>query len=132
MTDAFRVLVLDDEKAIRESLSAHLEDDGFAPTVAESAEDALAAMERELPHAVIVDLRLPGMDGASFIFEAHSRWPAVVFAIYTGSSEYRMQTELMGLPCVSRRVFVKPLVDLTQLSMELRGLLAARDPSNAN
>jgi DNA-binding NtrC family response regulator len=122
MTDDISVLVLDDEKAIRESLAAHFEDDDFKIFTAASAEQALAIMERNLVNVVIVDLRLPGLDGSRFVLEAYSRWKEVGFIIYTGSSEYRLETNLEIIPQVSRTVFFKPLKDLNLLSDEVRKL----------
>ncbi len=120
MTDDISVLVLDDEKAIRESLAAHFEDDDFKNFTAASAEQALAIMERNAVNVVIVDLRLPGLDGARFVVEAHSRWKEVAFIIYTGSSEYSLEPNLEAIPQVSRTVFFKPLKDLSLLSDEVR------------
>ncbi len=114
------VMVLDDEKAVRESLAAHFEDDDFKIFAAASAEQALAILERNKVEVVIVDLRLPGLDGSRFVQEANSRWKDVAFIIYTGSSEYRLESNLEGLPQVSRTVFFKPLKDLNVLSEEVR------------
>ena len=125
MTNDISVLVLDDEKAIRESLAAHFEDDDFKIFTAASAEQALAIMERNAVNVVIVDLRLPGLDGSRFVLEAHSRWKEAEFVIYTGSSEYRLETNLEAIPQVSKTVFFKPLKDLSLLSDEVRKIVQA-------
>lgn len=122
MTNDISVLVLDDEKAIRESLAAHFEDDDFKVFTAASAEQALAILERNNVMVVVVDLRLPGLDGSRFVQEAHSRWKNVAFIIYTGSSEYRLEPSLENVPQVSKTVFFKPLKDLSVLSEEVREL----------
>ncbi|MGC8915747.1 MAG: sigma-54-dependent transcriptional regulator [Thermoanaerobaculum sp.] len=57
------VLVVDDEPGIRELLSQILADEGFAVTVVASGEEALAAVSREVFDLVLLDVRLPGMDG---------------------------------------------------------------------
>ncbi len=58
-----RVLVIDDEKLIRWSLSQHLSKQGFEVFTAEGAEDGLKVFGDELPEVVILDIKLRGMDG---------------------------------------------------------------------
>lgn len=58
-----RVLVVDDEKLIRWSLSQHLTKQGFEVFTAEGAEDGLKRFSDELPEVVILDVRLKGDDG---------------------------------------------------------------------
>lgn len=59
-----RVLVVDDDPAIRLLLRQKLEDVGYEVWTAESGDDALAILEhRGLPHLAIVDLMMPGMTG---------------------------------------------------------------------
>ena len=58
-----RILVVDDEESICWGLKRALTDEGYAVEVAATAEDALAAVERQVPALVIMDVRLPGMDG---------------------------------------------------------------------
>jgi len=57
------VLVVDDEKDIRELVGFHLAEDGYAVREAESGEDALAGLAAERPALVILDVMLPGADG---------------------------------------------------------------------
>ena len=57
------VLVVDDEKDIRELVRFHLEQDGHAVAEAETGEEALRIAARERPALVLLDLMLPGADG---------------------------------------------------------------------
>src|SRR5262249_27249475 len=57
------VLVVEDERDIGELVRFNLEQDGFAVIVAEDGEQALAAMQRQRPVLVILDLMLPGITG---------------------------------------------------------------------
>ena len=125
MENDVSVMVLDDEKAIRESLAAHFEDDDFKIFTAASAEQALAILEHSTVNVVIVDLRLPGLDGTRFVQETHAKWKDVAFIIYTGSSEYRLEANLQSIPQVSTTVFYKPVRDLSILSEEVRKMAAA-------
>jgi len=58
-----KILVVDDEAAIRESLCAWLSDVGYEVLTAENGPQALEIIEREKLGIVITDLVMPGMDG---------------------------------------------------------------------
>ena len=57
------VLVVEDEPDIRSLIVHHLERDGFRCRAVASGPDALAAVRTAVPHLVVLDLMLPGMDG---------------------------------------------------------------------
>jgi len=61
--DKRKVLVVEDEKDIRELVRYNLEQEGFAVLEAEEGELALALVQRERPALVILDIMLPGMSG---------------------------------------------------------------------
>ncbi|MBT6612107.1 MAG: response regulator, partial [Deltaproteobacteria bacterium] len=76
-----KILVIDDEPFIRESLVGFLEDCDYDVSSAESAEQALHLL-RETPYNVaIVNLRLPGMNGDMFIQEINRLVPQIRFLI---------------------------------------------------
>ena len=58
-----RILVIDDEAAIRDSLRMILEYEGYEFLGAASGQDGLAMVERENPDLVFLDIKMPGMDG---------------------------------------------------------------------
>ena len=58
-----RILVIDDEAAIRESLKMTLEYQGYEVITAATGEDGIAQVEREAPDMVFLDVKMPGMDG---------------------------------------------------------------------
>jgi two-component system, NtrC family, nitrogen regulation response regulator NtrX len=58
-----RVLVIDDEPAIRETMRMILEYDGYECFVAGSGQEGLTVAERESPDLVFVDIKMPGLDG---------------------------------------------------------------------
>jgi CheY-like chemotaxis protein len=57
------VLVIDDEWAVSRALAARLEASGFATRLAVNGLDGLAAIEHSRPDAVLLDLRMPDIDG---------------------------------------------------------------------
>ena len=60
---AARVLLIDDDAGIRESMRMPLEYEGYEYSSAGSAEEGLAAVQRESPDIVFLDIKMPGMDG---------------------------------------------------------------------
>jgi CheY-like chemotaxis protein len=63
-----RVLIVDDDADIRESLATLLNEEGFAVRTAMNGRDALSVLEQiELPDVILLDLTMPVMDGNSFI-----------------------------------------------------------------
>jgi CheY-like chemotaxis protein len=92
------VLIVDDHAAFRERARALLQDDGFDVGEAGDGESAVAAAHRLRPQIVLLDVRLPGVDG----FEVAERLaagpdpPAVVLISSRGASTYRQR--LRGSP----------------------------------
>jgi CheY-like chemotaxis protein len=60
---AVRVLVVDDDAEVRETMQDILELEGYDVTLASSGEEALAAFEIDSFPVVLLDIRLPGIDG---------------------------------------------------------------------
>ena len=58
-----RILVVDDEAAIRDSMRMILEYEGYEFLGAPSGQDAITAVERDAPDMVFLDIKMPGMDG---------------------------------------------------------------------
>ena len=113
------ILILDDEQAIRESLVDYFEDCLWQTFSAESAEDALKLLISERVSAAVVDVRLSGMDGDDFIRQVLKRNTCMAFVICTGSPEYVAPPDLLGIPCLSERIFRKPITFLAELEEEI-------------
>ncbi len=87
------VLVVDDEKNMRISLKSILAGEGYAARVAESAEEALGALEKEEILLVITDARLGGISGYEFLKKGVARWPAVPFLMITAYATPKLAVE---------------------------------------
>jgi CheY-like chemotaxis protein len=59
----YRLLIVDDDRAIRETLRAALEDEGFTVAVAANGAEAMAKMRERPPRLVLLDLMMPVLDG---------------------------------------------------------------------
>jgi len=81
---AKRILLVDDEDAVREVLRDELEDAGFEVEDAPGARLALAAMETASFDLLVTDLSMPGLDGLSLIRAAQNRQPGLPAILLTG------------------------------------------------
>ncbi len=118
------VLILDDDEVVRESLADFFEDSGWSVSRATTGEKALELLTREAPDAVVVDLRLPGMDGNAFIRAVSQTHPKLACVLCTGSPEYRPPADVAALIQVSEKVFSKPVMDLPSLEETLHRQIA--------
>ena len=66
-TSARKVLIVDDEESLRTVLARQIDRLGYRTWQADGGERALALVATEVPDAVLVDLRMPGMDGLTFV-----------------------------------------------------------------
>jgi len=117
---AARVMVLDDHASLRRNLMALLEDEGFRVVEAGSGEEALQIVRATAVDAVIVDIRLPGMNGNEFIEAAHALRPALHFVVHTGAMDYVLPDELRRFGLTEDSVFLKPLSKPGALFAHLR------------
>ena len=108
-----RILVLDDEPVIRDSLVGFLEDYEFKVSSVESSEAAMEILQPDLFDLAIVDLRLPGMSGEEFIKKACLIDPELKYLIHTGSVNYRLSRDLLEIGIKPECVFLKPQTDLS-------------------
>jgi PAS domain S-box-containing protein len=80
-----RILVVDDDQLVLETLAAQLEEEGFAVSTAGDGAHALALLEKGLGiDALVSDLSMPGMDGVSLILAAQARQPSLPALLLTG------------------------------------------------
>ncbi len=61
------VLVVDDDDATRQGLTVLLESWGYQPSEAADGQAALKLCDSALPHAIVTDLMMPGMNGLEFV-----------------------------------------------------------------
>src|SRR5512147_1749264 len=79
-----RILVIDDEPAIRESLKMTLEYEGYEFVGAPTGQEGLAQVERETPDLVLLDVKMPGMDGIEVLERLHAMNEALPVIVVSG------------------------------------------------
>lgn len=95
MSQSERILIVDDEASIRLTLSALLKRAGYDITSAENGEEAIAVLERQLFDLLLVDLKMPGIDGMQVVAAARQRQPDIAIIVLTGHGS--LETAIEGL-----------------------------------
>ena len=113
-------LILDDEESIRQSIAAYMEDDGYIVFQAASGEQALEIVKNNHIDEAVVDIRLPGIDGNTFMIEARKILPDIKFVVHTGSADYIPPDDVKALGVTSAKVLIKPASDLAVLCEALK------------
>ena len=88
-----KLLIVDDERNMRESLKVVLESHGYKADMVESAEDGLEAIGSNSYFMVITDARLEGMSGYEFLQESHERWPDIPVLMITAYATPKLAVE---------------------------------------
>ena len=127
MNKSLRILVLDDEDSVRQSLAAYLEDLDYHVSLAANAEEGIHRVTEESFDIAIVDIRLPGKDGNAFIREAHDVRPALHFLIHTGSKQYTLPEDLRELGITDKQILLKPVSSMAVFSEAMKGLISKGD-----
>ena len=124
---AASILVVEDEPAIRELLAINLEAQGSTVRLAESAEEALAHVDRELPDLILLDWMLPGASGIELArrLRASDRTKDVPIIMLTAKSEE--QDKLEGLETGADDYVVKPFSP-RELNARIKAVLRRRMP----
>jgi two-component system nitrogen regulation response regulator NtrX len=130
-----RVLVIDDEAAIRDAMRMILEYEGYECALAASGPEGLAAIEREVPDLVFLDIRMPGMDGLEVLDRIRAITDTLPVVIVSGHGTVATAVEatkrgafdFIEKPLESERVLVtvRNAIDRARLVTENRALKRA-------
>jgi two-component system, OmpR family, response regulator MprA len=118
---AMRVLVVDDERAVRESLQRALELEGYDVELAADGEEAIERLTATAPaDAVILDVLMPGIDGLEVCRRLRAAGSAVPVLMLTARAE--VDSRVAGLDAGADDYLPKPFA-LAELLARLRALL---------
>ncbi len=89
------VLIIEDEATLGKNLRTYLDRAGFDVVLADTAEGGLAELERFKPDAVLMDFKLPGMNGIEALGRVHEVAPGLPVIVVTGHGTVELAVEAM-------------------------------------
>ena len=119
-----KVLLVDDEKDFIEMLSLRLKEVGERITVAYSGQEGLDALEKADIDVVILDIKMPGMDGIETLSEIKKKYPLVEVIMLTGHGS--TETAVQGMKLGAFDYLMKP-ADFNDLNAKLEGARKRKD-----
>jgi len=94
MNSSTRILIIDDEKAVRDVLNLHLKKEGYQIDEALTAKDGLEKILKFHPHLIILDLGLPDMNGYEVLKQIRT-WSKVPIIILTVTDEESVKVKIL-------------------------------------
>jgi DNA-binding response OmpR family regulator len=91
------ILIVDDEQSVREVLSEYFSEQGYAVDTAGDGEEALAVVRRSTPDLVLLDVRMPGIDGVETLRRMRGIAPAVSVIMVTANEDVGLARETLKL-----------------------------------
>ena len=116
-----RILLVDGDMDLLDTLVRLLGRQGYTCRVASSADDGIRAMEAESPDVVVTDLRMPGMDGLAVARHARQHRPPIPVILMTAyaTSEAHEDVRRMGGTTYVTKLFANAdLVDAVRRAVE--------------
>jgi DNA-binding NtrC family response regulator len=115
------ILIADDDTALREALTEAVRDLGYGALEASTGEIALSVVEQQTINAVILDLRMPGIDGLEVLRQLRTRAEPLPVAVLTAYANANNTIEAMRLGAFDH--LTKP-IGRADLERVLNGMLA--------
>ena len=119
--ERIRVLVVDDEEIVRESLMGWLAQDGYHVETAEDGPTALERLKKDRWSVLLVDMKMPGMDGLQVLEQARQLQPDLVAVIMTAYAT--VDTAVSAMKLGAYDYLVKPF-DPDELSLMMQKIVA--------
>ena len=119
-----KVLIVDDERDFVEMLSLRLSEMGEKVTPAYSGHEGLETLENNTIDVVILDIKMPGMDGIETLREIKKKYPLVEVILLTGHGS--TETAVEGMKLGAFDYLMKP-ADFDDLSAKLEGARKRKD-----
>lgn len=126
MTDRSRkLLIIDDDTLVRQSIATYLEDSGFQVLEAASGAAGMQLVQEQLPELVITDLRMPDLDGLQVLQKLHEQKPDLPVIVISGAGV--MSDVVTALRLGARDYLIKPIIDMEVLVHSVRKALERHD-----
>lgn len=109
-----KILIIDDDKSIRESFAAHFDDLFYQVLLASDGTEGLQIFEKEKPDLALVDLRLPGINGLEVLVRIKNSSPLTPIIVISGNTDVKDSVEAIRMGAWD--YLVKPVEDLSFLT----------------
>ncbi len=116
--ETFKILVVDDEEPVREMLVTYLETEGYDVSTADSGVSALPAIEEFKPQVVLLDIRMPDMDGLQClrsIMKRNSDIAVVMMSGFVSEQIARKTLEIGAFDYINKPISFEHLMKVLQL-----------------
>ena len=123
-----KILVIDDEQGIRDLLDTLLRRKGYDVVLAASGQKGLEIFSRERPDVIVLDLKMPGMDGLTVLQQVRSHNPEQPVIILTGAGTPEAEQQVRALGVTE---YVEMEFSLHRLGDSLNRLLLSTNPSGS-
>ncbi len=114
----FKILVVDDELIVRDSLKEWLEEEGFSVDMAESGQEAIQRLGQETYHLMLTDIKMPGMDGVEVLQSAKELFPDLTVMMMTAYATVETAVEAMKIGALD--YLIKPFEPDKMIPMILK------------
>jgi two-component system phosphate regulon response regulator PhoB len=122
-----RILVVEDEPAIQELVALNLEQAGYVPALAASAEEGLERIREELPDLVLLDWMLPGQSGIELARRLRADERTKLLPIIMLTARGAEEDKLRGLETGADDYVTKPF-SMKELQARIKAVLRRRAP----
>ncbi|MFO7877322.1 MAG: sigma 54-interacting transcriptional regulator [Desulfovermiculus sp.] len=116
-----RLLIIDDDPVVRESVAVYLEDSGFAVLEAKDGFQGLEYFRNSRPDVLLLDLRMPGLDGLDVLAEVHREDEDLPVIVITGVGV--LQDAVSALRHGAFDFVTKPITDMSVLEHSVTNAL---------
>lgn len=118
-----KILLVDDEEELVKTLSERMNMRNFGTDVAFNGEEALKLVDNEIPDVMVLDLKMPGIDGMEVLRRIKNHYPEIEVIILTGHGTEEDEREALDLGAYC--YLTKP-VDIENLVAHIKSAYALK------
>ncbi|MBI5892168.1 MAG: response regulator [Deltaproteobacteria bacterium] len=116
-----KILVVDDEEGIRLLYKEELEEEGLDVHIAASGEEALKKLEKDKYSLIVLDIKMPGIDGIEVLRRIKEKWKSLPVILCTAYHHYKQDFGTWASDA-----YVVKSSDLKELKDTIKGILGSR------
>lgn len=124
------ILIVEDDRDLREALETTIEMAGYNCLTADSAEAALPLLDRQLPDLVVSDVNMPGMDGVALLEAVQARYPGLPMILMTAFGQVSQAVSAIQAGAID--YLVKPFDPKTLINAVKRVVVGETQQSDTN